>query len=126
MAGAALKNLCRMPARRPSASPFHVPCEKYSTITYASGGSKEETSRQDDRQDRNPEKPIPPKLGVVEIHPPNSGGESSKNPCFTVLSGEHSLNLGGETRSQGRPGLKFSSEIENFKRTTEIESFKRD
>ena len=44
----------------------------------------------------DPLKTHTPQIWGVEIHPPNSGGESSKNPCFTVFSGEHSLNLGGE------------------------------
>ena len=38
----------------------------------------------------------PPQIWEVEIHPPNLGGESSKNACFTVFSGAHSRNLGGE------------------------------
>ena len=37
-----------------------------------------------------------PQIWGVEIHPPNLGGESSNNTCFTVFSDEHSLNLGGE------------------------------
>ena len=37
-----------------------------------------------------------PQIWRVKIHPQNSGGESSKVPCFTVVFGVHSLNLGGE------------------------------
>ena len=44
---------------------------------------------------KNPDNPYSPNLGV-KIHLPNSGGESSKITCFTVLFGAHSVNLGGE------------------------------
>ena len=35
-----------------------------------------------------------PQIWEVKIHPPNLGGESSRNTCFTVLSGAQ--NLGGK------------------------------
>ena len=35
-----------------------------------------------------------PQIWGVKIHPPNLGGESSKNTYFTVFPGTHSLNLG--------------------------------
>ena len=37
-----------------------------------------------------------PQIWEVEFHPPNLGGESSKNTCFAVFSGARSLNLAGE------------------------------
>ena len=43
-----------------------------------------------------PENPYPLNFGGWRFTPPNLRGESSKNTCFTVFSGEHSLNLGGE------------------------------
>ena len=49
------------------------------------------------------EDPYPPNLGGGDSPPPNSGGESSENPCFTVFSGEHSLNLGGRSGDSPPP-----------------------
>ena len=37
-----------------------------------------------------------PQIWGVKIHPPNSGGECSEIPCFTVVFGVHSPNSGGE------------------------------